>query len=294
LPLGRSIREVFVLSFVLAIIWLGVAGSALVAGLDYYLLPMDQRAYSSLAPVFSPTGIVGHGFGIVGTFLIVVGVVGYMARKRLSPLAHAGSLKHWLQVHIFLCTLGPFLVLLHTTFKFGGLVSIAFWSMTIVVVSGVFGRYVYARIPKTVNGRFLGLEMVRDRLSELSAAIAARTHLPVAELESVLAPATPVTWNRSLAAALATAVRNDVRQRRHLRGVRRYLHARRVPRELHGPVLSLVREQRRLHQRAALLQPFQRLFRYWHVIHLPLAMVMFLVLSVHVVVAVLFGYTWIF
>ncbi len=282
------------LSIVLAIIWLGVAGTALVSGLDYYLLPMDQRAYSGLASMYSPTGLVGHGFGIVGTFLIVVGVTGYMARKRLAFLAHAGSLKHWLEVHIFLCTLGPFLVLLHTTFKFGGLVSIAFWSMTIVVVSGVFGRYVYARIPKTVNGRFLALDAVRERLSDLSAAIAARTSLPVAELEDVLAPATGVPWTRSLAAALATAVRDDFRQRRHARGVRRYLHARRVPRELHGPVLRLVREQNRLRQRAVLLQPFQRMFRYWHVVHLPLAMVMFLVLSVHVVVAVLFGYTWIF
>ncbi len=282
------------LSIVLAIIWLGVAGTALVSGLDYYLLPMDQRAYSGLASMYSPTGLVGHGFGIVGTFLIVVGVTGYMARKRLAFLAHAGSLKHWLEVHIFLCTLGPFLVLLHTTFKFGGLVSIAFWSMTIVVVSGVFGRYVYARIPKTVNGRFLALDAVRERLSDLSAAIAARTSLPVAELEDVLAPATGVPWTRSLAAALATAVRDDFRQRRHARGVRRYLHARRVPRELQGPVLRLVREQNRLRQRAVLLQPFQRMFRYWHVVHLPLAMVMFLVLSVHVVVAVLFGYTWIF
>jgi hypothetical protein len=283
-----------VFAFVLVVVWLGVAGTALVAGLDYYLLPMEQRAYSDLAPIFSPTGVVGHGYGIVGTFLILVGVVGYMARKRLPFLAHAGALRHWLQVHIFLCTLGPFLVLLHTTFKFGGLVSIAFWSMTIVVLSGIFGRYVYARIPKTVNGRFLGLESVRERLTELSAAIAARTRLPVAELESVLAPSAAVKWNRSLVGALATAVRDDVRQRRHLHGVRRYLRARRVPRELHTPVLRLVREQRKLRQRAALLQPFQRMFRYWHVVHLPLAMVMFLVLTVHVVVAVLFGYTWIF
>ncbi len=282
------------LSFVLVVLWVSVAGSALVAGLDYYLLPLDQRAYSDLAPMFSPTGLVGHGFGIVGTALIVVGVVGYMARKRVSFLSRLGALKHWLQVHIFLCTLGPFLVLLHTTFKFGGLVSIAFWSMAIVVASGVFGRYVYVRIPKTINGNFLGLEAVRQRIGELTEAIASRTRLPAGELEGVLVPAGDLPSSSSLVTALSQAMLDDLRQRRHLRGVRRYLRTRKVPRDLHAPVLGLAREQRRLRQQALFLRPFQRMFRYWHVVHLPLALVMFVVLCVHVTVAVLFGYTWVF
>jgi hypothetical protein len=279
---------------VLVVVWLSVGGSALVAGLDYYLLPMDQRAYSNLAPLFAPTGLVGQGLGIVGAALIIIGVVGYTARKRMRVLSRAGALKHWLQVHIFLCTLGPFLVLLHTTFKFGGLVSIAFWSMAVVVASGIFGRYVYVRIPKTINGRFLGLDAVGHRISELTAAIAARTKLSVSELEGVLVPAGGVPRSSSLVGALAVAVREDIRQRRHLRGVRRYLRTRRIPQELHAPVMDLAREQRRLRQQALLLQPFQRMFRYWHVIHLPLAVVMFLILGIHVAVAVLFGYTWIF
>ena len=282
------------LLFVLVVLWVGVAGSALLAGLAYYLLPMDQRAFSHLAPLFAPNGLVGQGFGVVGTVLIIVGVVGYMARKRFRFLAKMGTLKHWLQVHIFLCTLGPFLVLLHTTFKFGGLVSIAFWSMVIVVASGVFGRYVYVHIPKTVNGRFLGLDAVRERISELTRSIAERTHLPASELERLLVPAGELPHSSSLAAALTQAVTEDFRQRSHLRGVRRFLRSREVPRDLHRPVLDLAREQRRLRQQALFLQPFQRMFRYWHVVHLPLAVVMFLVLTVHVGVAILFGYTWIF
>jgi hypothetical protein len=59
-------------------------------------------------------------------------------------------------------------------------------------------------------------------------------------------------------------------------------------------VLRLAREQRRLRQQALFLVPFQRLFRYWHVLHLPLATIMFLVLAVHVSVSIMFGYTWIF
>lgn len=282
------------LSFVLTVVWLGIAGTALVSGLDYYLLPLDARAYSELAPLFSPTGLVGQGMGIVGAAMITVGVVGYTARKRLRVLAKAGPLSQWLQVHIFLCTLGPFLVLLHTTFKFGGLVSISFWSMAVVVSSGVFGRYVYVRIPKTVNGRFLTADAVADKVRELTRSISAGTGLRLEEIETFLGGAAPLRRPAGLVGALAFAVREDFRQRKELRGLRTFLNARHVPADLRGPVLALVDEQRRLRRQALLLNPFQRLFRYWHVIHLPLAFVMFLILGVHVAVSILFGYTWIF
>jgi hypothetical protein len=283
------------LSFALTVVWLAVAGWALVAGLDYYLLPLEQRAYSDLGPLFAPTGLVGQGLGIVGAGLIVVGVAGYTARKRLPFMARLGALRYWLQVHIFMCTLGPFLVLLHTTFKFGGIVSIAFWSMAIVVASGVFGRYVYVRIPKTINGRFLDLEAIGQRARELTGEIARRTNLPAADLEMLLMPVRPAAESGSgLVGALAFAVREDLRQRRHLQGVRRFLRGRGVPRELQAPVMELAKEQRRLRQQTLLLHPFQRLFRYWHVVHLPLATVMFVIVAVHVFVAVLFGYTWVF
>jgi hypothetical protein len=286
--------EVSLLSFVLTVVWLGAAGAALLSGLDYYLLPVDQRAFSEMAPLFAPTGLVGQGLGIVGTAMILVGVAGYSARKRFRFLARAGALKYWLQVHIFLCTLGPFLVLLHTTFKFGGLVSIAFWSMAIVVGSGVFGRYVYVRIPKTVNGSFLTTAAVANKVREISAQIAGQTSIPLVELEGLLTPATALSAPRGLAGALGFAFREDLRQRKDVRDLRRVLHGHQVPEALHGPVLTLANEQRRLRNQAILIQPFQRLFRYWHVIHLPLATVMFVILAVHVAVAVLFGYTWIF
>jgi hypothetical protein len=38
----------------------------------------------------------------------------------------------------------------------------------------------------------------------------------------------------------------------------------------------------------------QDYLRYWHVAHLPFALVMLFIMIIHVVVAVLFGYKWIF
>ncbi len=282
------------LPLILTVIWISAAGAVTVPGLEYYLTPLAERAYSPLADQWGPTGLVGQGLGIVGTAMISLGVVGYMVRKRVPWLSSWGALRHWLQVHIFLCTLGPYFVMLHTTFKFGGVISVAFWSMAVVVASGVFGRYVYARIPKTIHGRFLDLEAVGDRSRQLLDALQERTGSAADELRALLERDPLPARAPGMMGALALAVRSDVQGRRQKREVRRFLQTRSIPTELHSPVLAIATQRHRLQRQALLLQPFQRLFRYWHVIHLPLAVTMFLILAVHVAVAVAFGYTWIF
>ncbi len=170
------------------LIGLVVGGGALAGGAEYYLTPLEERPFSPLHDLYAPTGLVGQGLGIVGTLMVVGGVVLYGARKRLPMLARVGKLKSWLHFHIFLCLLGPFLILLHTTFKFGGLVAISFWSMALVVASGAFGRWVYVWIPKTVHGRFLGAEEVRERMHVLLRDIEAQSGVSYDLLHDVLWP----------------------------------------------------------------------------------------------------------
>ncbi len=126
-------------------------------GSDYYLTPLTERHNHDQYDSLKPTGILGHGIGIAGSLLIITGVFGYMARKRFQSLSRLGKLNHWLEFHIFLCTLGPILVLFHTSFKFGGIIAISFWSMTVVVISGIIGRYIYLQIPRSIEGRELTL-----------------------------------------------------------------------------------------------------------------------------------------
>lgn len=280
--------------FLLTLVWIGVAGLATLQGLDYYLLPLPERAFSPLADAFAPTGLWGQGYGIVGTLLLTVGVFGYMARKRVRWLGRAGSLRRWLQVHIFLCTLGPYLVLLHTTFKFGGVVSIAFWSMAVVVASGLFGRYVYAHIPRSVQGQFLGLEVVRDRMALLREELRGRLDVATGDVRRLLEPELSLPERSpGLGAALILAMRSDLAGRRNQRRLRLNLKGSPLPSRVKKDLLRLSREQHRLHQQALVIHPFQRLFRYWHVIHIPLALAMGVILLVHVGVAIAFGYTWI-
>jgi hypothetical protein len=270
-------------------VWIVVAAAALAPGLDYYRTPVSERGWSDLHAQFSPAGPMGHGYGVVGTVMITIGVVGYMARKRFAALARFGKLRQWLEVHIFLCTLGPFLVLLHTSFKFGGIVAISFWSMVAVVASGVFGRYVYVWIPKTLNGRFRSAQSIQSDLDELT-----RAMLEAAgEREEALAAVGPVVATPGGLGALGRTLRFRAGAHARRRHVEHTLDQLGVEPERRRAILRLAEGRSRLELQITLLQPLQRLFRWWHTFHLPLAIVMFLILIVHVAVAVAFGYVWV-
>ena len=137
-------------------------------GISYYRLPVEERFYHPDHNLLKPSGIIGHGMGIIGSFFIIVGVSTYMIRKRLRSLSRIGILKHWLEFHIFLCTIGPLLVLFHTALKFGGLVAISFWSMVAVFLSGIAGRFIYIQIPRSIEGRELDLNEIREMKTDVA------------------------------------------------------------------------------------------------------------------------------
>jgi hypothetical protein len=277
----------------MVLIWVGVAGAALAYGLPYYRLPLADRASSPMDELLRPSGLIGQGYGVVGTFLITVGVGMYSIRKRVPFLRRLGRLHHWLQAHVFLCTLGPFLVLLHTGFKFGGIVSIAFWSMTAVAVSGLFGRYVYGHIPRALHGQRTTLDSLRAARAELVERLVAEHPGDAGRLKTLL-DVRPPAQPRGLVHALVVALGYDLGRRSRRRRLRRALAASTLPRGLRDDLAAVTGAQARLEQQHVLLLPFQRLFHYWHVFHLPLTFVMFVILGVHIAVAVMLGYTWIF
>jgi len=138
-------------------------------GRSYYNLPIEERFFHPMYGMLKPSGYLGHGFGIVGTLLILIGLFSYMARKHLRIFWGWGLLKYWLEFHIFLCTLGTELVVFHTTFKFGGIISIGFWSLMIVWFSGLIGRFIYIQIPRTIDGRMLSMQEVQEKIENLEA-----------------------------------------------------------------------------------------------------------------------------
>ncbi len=167
------------LAGVLVALWLLYAHKAF----DYYTTPLSVRGYSPVHRALRPSGTVGHFLGILGT-LFLFSTLFYVARKRLKWLSKAGSPVGWLEFHIFCGVFGPILITYHTSLKFNGLVSVAYWSMVLVVVSGFVGRYLYVRIPKTIRGEELSAAEIEQRLAELKASLV-ETTLPPRQLHDL-------------------------------------------------------------------------------------------------------------
>lgn len=248
-------------------------------GYSYYNTALEERFYHPQHDWFKPSGAYGHGLGIIGTSMILFGVVIYIARKRYNFLSKYIRLKYLLEFHIFLCTLGPILILFHTAFKFGGIVSIAFWSMVAVVLSGVIGRFIYIQIPRTIEGRELSLSEVKDLKTDLSIILKEKYKLDTNTIQSFVS---------------FTNEQNITGKKGSMRNLRKLLKRTDLPKLEKKSILKMVKHEMSLAGKIARLQTMQNLFKHWHVAHLPFALIMLIILVIHVGVTLAFGYKWIF
>jgi hypothetical protein len=267
--------------------------SLFILGFPYYNTPLTERFYHSGHDLYKPSGLIGHGLGIIGTLLIVIGVFSYMARKRYRFLSRFGRLKYWLEFHIFLCILGPIMILYHTAFKFGGIVSISFWSMVVVVASGVIGRYIYLQIPRSMEGRELSLNEVREMKSNLNAHIKTRFNLDEKSYNAIL-EYTSINSSDHNGDEKIRMIRKNKENNISIRRLKKTLRKYRLSEASIRGIVKLIKSEISLNKKLQRLQSMQRLFKYWHIVHLPFALIMLVIMIIHVGITLAFGARWIF
>jgi len=261
-------------------------------GISYYNLSLDERVYHPGHALLKPGGMSGHGYGIIGSLLLITGVSSYMARKRYRFLSRAGVLKHWLEVHIFLCTLGPLLVLFHTAFKFGGLVAVSFWCMVAVFLSGIAGRFIYLQIPRSIEGRELELDEIIDMKTNLANNLKAKYNFDDESLELLNESAGPDTELHHSNPFLRY-IHSYKTYGKSIQRAKNILIEKKLPSSEYKMAIKLIKESRKLNMRIRGLASVQKMFRYWHTVHLPFAIIMLIIALIHISVAILFGYRWI-
>ena len=262
-------------------VWLGLGGR------EYYLTPLRVRAYAPGHVLLRPSGPVGQTLGVVGTVLLIVPFV-YMARKRLRLLRRAGSVGGWLEVHLFCGIAGPVLITLHTSFKFNGIISAAYWSMVIVMLSGFVGRFLYVRIPRSIRGIELtrgevDAEADRLRLHLIDSGIGgdAIQHIDAFDHDTV-PPGQGLSLGRLIAGEFAIRMK---RRRLH-----HELRACGVPHAMRIDAVRLATNRALLLHRAACLQQTKRFFSLWHVFHLPLVYLLLVIAAAHIGLVLYMGY----
>ncbi len=234
-------------------------------GYSYYQTPIGDRYYHADYELLKPSSFLGHGLGVIGTLIIVIGLFGYMARKRLKFFHNWGILKYWLEFHIFLCTWGTIMVVFHSSFKLGGLISIGFWVLVVVWLSGVLGRYIYLQIPRTIEGTVLNLNELIELKADLNNELYNKYKVNVTDIK-----------NNTI---------SELRMSQHLDD---------ISKDEMLKLKKLIRQRKKLMFRIKRLDKMKSLLNYWHFIHLPFALIMLVIMMIHVGIVMFFGYFWIF
>ena len=308
--MNKTIHKIYVGSFFVV----GIAVTILLGinGYDYYSTPKEDRPFliengkqvytDTGEPVknpqhnsLKPSGDWGHGFGIIGTLMMILGVSTYMIRKRYRRFFNFGYLKHWLEFHIFLCSVGPVLVLYHTSFKFGGIVSVSFWSMVLVVLSGVVGRFIYLQIPRTIQGQELSI----NDLNSMKESLALRVRNALSEDSSTLYKLESISdtdryKSLRLSAATALFIRDYFSAKHLIRLFRKKMTFLGLNKSETKELIDAAKAEILVARRIGFLRTSQKLFHWWHIFHLPFAISMFVIMIIHVAVTIIFGYKWIF
>jgi len=289
--MNKTAHKVYIFSMVILVIASVIILT--IIGFNYYGISMENRFFHPKNELLKPSGYLGHGFGIAGSLMIIIGLFSYMARKRFRKLARLGYLKHWLEFHIFLCILGPVFVLFHTTFKFGGIVAISFWSMVAVVLSGVIGRFIYIQIPRSVEGRELSLNELCVMKAELSTIINDSSQFDgnISELLQDAFKNRPDSKGKNMFVRLWIGYTSD---RSVYIKIKRALKKQNLQGVTYQRACKLLSNEITLNRRIDMLVSMRNLMEYWHVAHLPFALAMLVVMLIHVAVVLTLGYKWIF
>ena len=154
-------------------LWLAFLAALLITGL-YLIVLFTTRAVPPASELF------GHGLGILGFILMLMTETLYSLRKR-SRRVRWGRMSTWLQMHIFMGLVGPYMVLLHTSWKFNGLAGVTTLLTIVIVISGFVGRYIFTRIPRTLEGLEIEGALSQEALKQARRLLALwhTIHIPI-------------------------------------------------------------------------------------------------------------------
>lgn len=246
----------------------------------------------------TPESGVGYWLGIAGGSLMLLLLL-YPLRKRIKGLRAIGTVGFWFRSHMILGVVGPVLVLWHANFRLGSINSnVALLAMLVVAVSGVVGRYLYSKIYLGLYGRKAEVREILADADALKEAIG--VDLPVAdrlvEQLSAFAQLGTVAPKSVLTGFLlvpAVSVRASVIRMRLIADARRAIvvegkrlgWSRKIRRRRLASVAELVTLHIAAVKKAAVFAFYERLFKLWHVFHLPLFFLLVIAATIHIFAA---------
>lgn len=240
----------------------------------------------------------GYALGIVGGSMMLLLLL-YPLRKHWRVLRRAGPIKWWFRTHMIFGLFGPIAVLYHANFQMGSLNStVALWSMLVVSASGVIGRLIYTRIHYGLYGSRMTLQSLRQESEEGRARFASLTG-SIGDVDAQLSELEKhaLIETRGVLHGIWRVLRMGGMTRRVRRSVTPQLTRglldqadiegwdNRRTKQARKELKAAIKEYFTTVRRVSRLALYERLFAWWHVLHLPL-FIMLVVSGITHVVAV--------
>ena len=243
-----------------------------------------------------PNDDLSYWIAVTGGLMMLT-LFTYPLRKYVGFMRGMGKVKWWFWLHLFLGIAGPWLILVHSTFRIGSLnAGVALFSMGIVVASGVVGRFIYVRVHRGLNGEMTSLAELRQRAGLVESDARSRLHF-APEVEAALLAfeqrelRADASWVTHLRQVAVLPLMQKLTYWRCVAELRRRL--RKTASEMGWPDEALGRRERRSRRlveryldavvRVAQYTAYERVFALWHVAHLPFVYLLVISAVVHVV-----------
>ena len=226
--------------------------------------------------------------GYIGAGLMLLAIL-YTPLRRIRGFRRMASNTMWFDFHLMAGTMGPMFIVLHSALKLDNWVSAAFWSMIIVVVSGVVGRYLYTQVPDLLNGREL------EELDHQRAFGRFRAQFPQGayQADQLLAHhrarATHVAGHARLVGTFWWIMMEDLRRPGRWLKRRRVFRRADVPRKVGRELAQRVGRMLLIERRRVLVPRAQLLLHSWKKVHVPFSVIMAGIAVVHIWLAFQFS-----
>ncbi|MFT3706231.1 MAG: NAD(P)-binding domain-containing protein [Archangium sp.] len=279
------------LSFGLFALGALIVAALFVVGWDYYRLPVPERVHHAAHRFLRPSGPWGHGVGIVATVVMMSNFL-YAVRKRWQRLKGVSTIKTWLTFHQFVGFLSPLVIAFHAAFQSKNhLATLTAAALSIVVLTGIIGRYLYGLVPsgEVREGALQELSKRWQRLGERLGAAAAALAAP-AEVEALLGSAVGSPHVSSLPRFLVTLPFQRLGDSRRLRALEHSFPTHEQAREFRDSFAQL----RTLQAQVSFFRGLKAMLAGWRVFHVVLAILLVVLISAHIGVSLFLGYRWIF
>jgi Fe-S-cluster-containing hydrogenase component 2 len=220
--------------------------------------------------------------GYLGTALMVLSMA-YLVQRRFGWFTRTATNQFWLDVHLMTGSVGPLFIALHSALRLTTWVSIPFWSMVCVVMSGVLGRYLYTLVPSLTSKHDLEILDHRRAITELATdhRAAGEHAYRVMDREAERSAA---VWDIGLLPLLAWVLADDLR-RMWTRGRDRRALARLAPRKIARQIARRIDRVVLFERRKELAPRGKALLRSWKRVHIPFSIVLLVTMLTHIAIA---------